>query len=233
MEFQPPVSITLSKSSSPSNLKTARRGAAPGPSGCTAEHLKVLLDDEGTLELFTYAAERLAQARVPGCVVDGLRLGRMVALRKSNGKVRGIVAGDVFRRMVGRTIAQQLAPVFTQACSPFQYALSTRAGTECVAHAIRAVTERHPTATIVSIDGVGAFDHVSRQAILGNFMRLPRGAAALPFARVFYGLRSVYLWHDQRGHPHDITEAEGEAGESDDFWTVRAGATLRHSAGPV
>ena len=91
------MSITLSKSSLHSNLKRARRGAAPGPSGCTAEHLKVLLDDEGTLELFTYAAERLAQARVPGGVVAGLRLGRMVALRKPNGKVSGIVAGDVFR----------------------------------------------------------------------------------------------------------------------------------------
>ena len=203
----------MRKSSLHSNLKRARRGAAPGPSGCTAEHLKFLLDDEGTLELFPYAAERLAQARVPGCVVDGLRLGRMVALRKPNGKVRGIVAGDVFRRMVARTIAQQLAPVFTEACSPFQYASSTRAGTECVAHAIRAVTERHPTATIVSIDGVGAFDHVSRQAMLGNLMRLPSGAAALPVVRMFYGSPSTYLWHDQDGHPHGITQAErGEQG---------------------
>ncbi len=72
------------------------------------------------IELFTGAAESLAQARVPECIVQALRLGRLVALRKPNGRVRGIVTGDVFRRMVARTIAQQLAPTFEAACAPFQ-----------------------------------------------------------------------------------------------------------------
>ena len=79
--------------------------------------------------MYSEVAESLAQARVPGCAVQAVRLGRMVALRKASGKVRGIVTGDVFRRMVARTMAQQLGGVFDEACSPFQYALSTRAGT--------------------------------------------------------------------------------------------------------
>jgi hypothetical protein len=47
----------------------------------------------------------------------------MVALSKDSGGVRGIVAGDAFRRMVGKTLAKQFAKDFDQATAPFQYAL--------------------------------------------------------------------------------------------------------------
>ena len=102
-------------------LRTARRGAAAGPSGATNEHLCTLLDDE--------LAQRLAQADVPGPALAALRVGRMVALQKPNGRgVRALVVRDVFRRLVGRTLAQTFAPQFQQACLPHQYGFSTRAG---------------------------------------------------------------------------------------------------------
>jgi hypothetical protein len=207
--FVPDVAFALSRPLLTSNLKRARRGAAAVPTGGTSEHLKVLLDDESCMDLFAEVSERLAQAKVPGPVVQALRLGRMVALRKSSGKVRGIVTGDVFRRLVARTIAQQLSEEFNTACSPFQYALSTRAGTECVYHALRVITESRPTATVVSIDGIGAFDHVSRQSMLGNLMALPRANSALPFVRQFYGEPSTYIWQDMSGCVHEIKQAEG------------------------
>ena len=55
-------------------------------------------------------------------------MGRMTALRKANGGVRGIVVGDVVRRLVARPMVQQLGPQVESATAPFQYALSTRAG---------------------------------------------------------------------------------------------------------
>ena len=72
----------------------------------------------------------------------------------------------MFRRLVARTMAQQLGPAIERATSPFQCALSTRAGTECIAHAIQTLTDLDNTATVVSIDGIRAFDVVSRQALL-------------------------------------------------------------------
>ena len=159
--------------------------------------------------MLTDAAESLAQAKVPESAVRALRLGRMVALRKNNGKVRGIVTGDVFRRTVARTLAQQLGKVFNEACAPFQYALSTRAGTECVHHILKVMTETRPTATVVSIDGIGAFDHVSRASMLGELMGIPQANSALPFVRLFYGQRSTYLWKDQHGITHEIIQGEG------------------------
>ena len=82
-------------------------------------------------------------------------LGRLTALQKPDGGIRGIVLGDVFRRLVARTLAQQFGPQVECATHPFQYALSTRAGTECVAHMVQAFTGMDDEATILSVDGVG------------------------------------------------------------------------------
>ena len=108
------------------NLRIARRGAAGGPSGMTSEHLRPLLEHHEDMTRFWRFAQDLARAAVPDDIVELVRLGRMTALQKPNGGVRGIVAGDIIRRLVARTISQQLLPVVERATVPFQYALSTK-----------------------------------------------------------------------------------------------------------
>ena len=125
----------------------------------TTEHLKVVLNSARDSEMLWQMAEEFVRAEVPVEVVEGIRLGRMTALRKPTGGVRGIVVGDTFRRAVSRSVAQQIAASVERATAPFQYALSTRSGTECVGHAIQALT-------VLSVDGIGAFDLVSREAML-------------------------------------------------------------------
>ena len=141
------------------NLRVSRRGAAGGPSGMTADPLRPLLDSEVDIARFWRLAQDLARATVPDEIVDVVRLGRMTALCKPNGGVRGIVAGDMVRRLVARTISQQISKAVEQATSPFQYALSTKSGGECIAHSLQALTDLDPRATVLSIDGIGAFDH--------------------------------------------------------------------------
>ena len=145
------------------NLRSSRRGAAGGPSGMTTEHLRPLLDERRALHLFFLVARKLARADVPDAIVDLIRVGRLTSLTKPDGGVRGIVAGDVVRRLVARTISQQLGPEVEQATSPYQYAMSTRAGCECIAHALQGLTELDPHATVTSVDGISAFDMISRQ----------------------------------------------------------------------
>ena len=53
------------------NLRGARRGAAAGPSGGTAEHLRVLLDDEECTDLMFHAASSVVRGEVPPEVVEG------------------------------------------------------------------------------------------------------------------------------------------------------------------
>ena len=198
----------LTRSTSSLNQR-ARKGAAPGPSGLTAEVARVLLDDEGASDLFVRVTQLVAQAAVPRDAARALGLGRMVALQKPNGRVRGIVIGDFTRRLVARCFAQQKAEAFQEACSPFQFALSTRSGAESVVRLLTAALELDPESTLVSVDGVGAFDTMSRQAMLQGLLRVPGANQCLPFVRMFYSEPSEYVWHDADGTAHIIQQAEG------------------------
>ena len=145
----------------------------------------------------------------------------MTALQKPSGGAKGIVAGDIVRRLVARTMAQQLRPAV-------EYAMSTRAGTECVAHALQELTELDPQATVVSIDGVGAYDSISRKAMLEALFEVTGGSAALPFVRLFYGQPSRYLWDDQFGVVHNVDQGEG--GEQGDAMMPLLFALGQHAA---
>ena len=56
---------------------------------------------------------------------------------------RGIVAGDIVRRIVARTMSQQLMSEVQHATAPFQHAL-TKSGRESIAHALQGSTELNP-----------------------------------------------------------------------------------------
>ena len=209
VNFRPAVEFSLDEALFARTLRSARRGAAGGPSGMTYEHLRRLLDNPRDVQRFHQLGERFARAEVSQPIVDAVRIGRITALRKSDGGVRGIVAGDLFRRLVSRTIAKQLAKEVEAATAPFQYALSTRAGCECVAHVIQGLCEMNPTATITSIDGISAYDSISRRAMLQGFHHLDEGSRVLPFVRLFHGTPSSYLWEDDSGTVHRIRQGEG------------------------
>ena len=150
-----------------------------------------------------------ARGQVPVDILPLIRLGRITALRKPSGGIRGIVVGDVFRRLVARTIAQQINPAVERATAPFQYALTTRAGVECVAHVIQTLTDVDPEATVLSVDGVGAFDLISRASMLEGLQGIEDGDSVLPFVSQFYSSASTYIWEDDFGVTHEIIQGEG------------------------
>ena len=203
------VPIALDQAALLRNLRGARRGAAPGLSGMTMEHLRVLLDEEEATGLLQQAAQRMAHADLPSGVLAGLRLGRMVALPKPQGGVRGLVMGDVFRRLVARTLAQQCGDAFQEACLPFQYALSTRAGADSLARAVQIAIDDDPRTTILSIDGVGAYDHISRRCMVEGLRDEAALLPLLPYVAQFYGSPSTYLFFDESGCPSEIHQGEG------------------------
>ena len=108
----------------------------------TADHLRPLVEHVAVAAALSQAASLLAQNKVPEEVMDAIRCGRLTALRKLDGGVRGIVVGDVFRRAVARTIAKQYVDKVEEGTSPHQYALKTKAGCETVAHILQVLTDR-------------------------------------------------------------------------------------------
>ena len=208
-EHVPEVLFTLDEGQLFKNLRSAKRGVAPCPSGMTVEHLHPLLDHSGDLRLFAGAAEMFARGQVPESIQTAVKLGRMTALRKADCGVRGIVAGDVVRRLVARTMSQQLMEAVQSATSPFQHAMATRAGCECISHVLQGLTELNTNATILSVDGMSAYDTISRRAMLQGLSNVEGGRSALPFVCMIYGSPSQYLWEDEGGVTHTIHQGEG------------------------
>ena len=97
----PRISFDLDMDTFGKNLRSARKGAV-GPSGMTTEHFRPLLENLQSLQFFSLMCEKLSQANVLPVVVEVIRV---MALRKSDGGVRGIVAG-LFRRRAGSQCIQ-------------------------------------------------------------------------------------------------------------------------------
>ena len=205
LEAEPPRAVTLDRKIFHSCLQGSPSGVAPGPGGCTNEMLRVCLDDAEILSLLFDAAEDFARGHIPDDVTRCLLLATMTALEKRDGGVRGIATGTSFRRLVAKVLARQFSKQVEQACAPFQFALFTRAGTDCVGHAIRVATEMNTRWTVLSIDAVGAFDHVLRAAMLSKVAEVP-SLRELPFVKAAYARPSSYVWVDEEGVRHTIEQ---------------------------
>ena len=201
------------------NLRGARKGGAPGPSGTRNEHLKPLLEDPAATAALQGVANRFASADLPPNVARALCLCRMVALQKGapgvseahgrSSRVRGLAIGDTFRRLVSRTLAQQFHEEIEAATSPHQFGIASKSGLDAAVHMLRSITDLDPQATITQIDGIGAFDHIRRASMLNAVRNLPTGHRLLPYLLLAYGRQSVYLWKDQAGSVHKVRQGEG------------------------
>ena len=176
--------------------------------------LRVLLDDHEGLLLLTATAEDFARGDVPEGILSAFMLATMNALPETGEGVPGIATGTSFRRLVAKTLARQFMEQEESTRAPFQFALSTRAGTDCVGHAIRVVTERQPDMTVLSIDGISAYDHVYRSSMMSKLLDVPGLQKLLPFVRKAYSQPSRYAWEDREDERHWIWQHEsGEQGD--------------------
>ena len=204
----PPSAFQLDLDKLKETLSTARKGRAADLFGTRLEHLRVLLDS-GHWDAFAAMAKAFTNADVPPSVLELMRQGRMTALKKRDGRARGIVTGCAFRRLVSKAVAKQCAGLFRDATAPFQFALQTRAGLDAVALSIRAMCDADPDLVVLSLDGIGAFDHVRRAAFLQELRDQAHLRGLLPMVRALYTTPSTYLWADDAGTTHSVQQGEG------------------------
>ena len=122
-------------------------------------------------------------------------------------------------------MAKQFATMFEDECAPFQYALSKRAVTKCVGHMFCAATDANHNATVLSVDGIGACDHVLRASMLGRLATTPGGARILPFVRLSFASPSRYSWLDGKGQRWTVVQVGGEE-QGDPLITLKPGEQL-------
>ena len=176
----PRTPLALDEDKFGKNQRSAKRGAAAGPSGMTIEHIRPLLENARILHPFFQMCERLAQAKVPQAVVEAVQVGRMTALRKPDGGVEGIIVGDVIRRLIGKAVLGASAlPMFCKACA---------------ANGDLYRGERfRPN---IARCHVGCIERGGRRRCSS-------------VVRMFCGASSSYLWEDTGGVVHTISQGEG------------------------
>ena len=130
-------------------LTSAPAGFAPGPSGCTNEMPKVCLDDAEVMQHLFFAAQDMARAQIPD-TARTFMFATMTAFRKKDGGVRGIATGTSSRKFVAKTVASS-----GRWLSPSEHHFNL------------------PGQAILSIDGIGAYDHALRSAMMCKLLSVP------------------------------------------------------------
>ena len=78
-----------------------------------------------------------------------------------------------------KPIAKQVSKKAEAAIAPFQCALSTKPSCECVTHILQSMTDVCLSATVFSIDGVGACDLISKNAMLEGLLRMEESSTVM------------------------------------------------------
>ena len=63
--------------------------------------------------------------------------------------------------------------------------------------------------TVLSIDGLGAYDHFLQQAMLSGLIAVPEARAIPSFVRMAYASLSRYAWKDRGGVLYFVEQIEG------------------------
>eukprot|EP00973_Karenia_brevis_P046951 6514131-Karenia_brevis.AAC.1 len=107
-------------------------------------------------------------------------------------------------------MAQSHARDFATATAPAQVALGTRAGIDLALLVARFALESNDDLVLLSVDGIGAYDHMSRRAMLTRLDQLAEARSLLPFLLQFYGQRSTYLvYNEAENRMRDLLQGEG------------------------
>ena len=152
-----------------------------------------MLDDDLGFQLLFYVCEKLANGGIPSDIVGALKFSKLTALRKNNGKVRGVSAGDILRRLVSKVLARQFQKEFRCTAEPANFGLCNRSGTDTLVHLIKFLLDECPDKVVVSIDGVGGFDHICRSEIFTELRDHPVLQSLIPFLTLWYGSQSKFV----------------------------------------
>ena len=142
-----------------------------------------------------------------------IKLGPMSALQKDGGGVRHC-GRKSHQKSDSQDDRPAVGPSGEGRRSSVPYALLTRSVCECIAHALQVVTELDPEATITTIDGISAFDSISRRAMLLGLDRVAGRRQNTPVcALVPFRTLRLSLGGRRRDNPHDSSRRRGEQGD--------------------
>ena len=147
-----------------------------GPSGLNADGLKRILcsrsfgkNSKSLCYEVARVARRMCTEEVEKSAIKTFTACRLIPLSKDSGTgIRPIGIGEVFHRLIGKTVMKLVKPDVMEAAGPLQACSGQRAGCEAAIHAMRKVYQSPETECVMLIDATNAFNCMNRQIALHN-----------------------------------------------------------------
>jgi len=188
-------------------LRATPRGSGAALGGGRWEHWRCVLSSPSAVTAFHEVLLRVASAKLPASAAEALALSKLTPLRKPGGGVRPIAAPSLLRRLAGRLLASTRKQELASALGPRQFAVGTAAGTEVLAHTVRALTEADPQLVLTALDARNAYCTARREACLAELeAAVPE---LLPCAELFCRRESRYYFWDGAGQCHTLRATSG------------------------
>ena len=173
-------------------IKHMATGAAPGPSGRTAELLLVLLDDEVCSAAIHALVGDICNGRLSPASREWLLSSRLLAVPKSSGSnaVRPIAIGEVLYRVASAYLASLISPHLRQLFPCIQKGVGVNGGADRARHAVQLSLEllkQRCDPVILSIDIKNAFNEIDRAAIGRAILAAPSLHKLWRFFKWSYG----------------------------------------------
>ena len=151
------------------NSASKTKGSA-GPSGMDSELYRRILcsknfKTEGKIlrEEIAVSTRNLLKKSYHPSLLEAFAACRLIPLDKNPG-IRPIGAGEVLRRILGKTVSSFLKEEIKEAAGPLQVCAGHNAGVEAAIHAMSQVFEEEGTDGILLIDASNAFKQMNRSA---------------------------------------------------------------------
>ena len=97
---------------------------------------------------------------------------------------------------------QAVLPASRRRHSPFLKSIQDGSRLRVRCTIIQSLIELDPSTTVICVDGVGAFDSVSRSTMLSGLLDMEEGERLLLFVRMFHSQPSFHLFDDEVGEHH-------------------------------
>ena len=164
----PPPAGELTPEGVAQAIRSFKVGAGPGPSGLRSDFLKQCLgsaNDDEILPVFCDFAQLLADGKAPGGVRAWLCGGTLVGVGKANVPLdkdaRPIVMGEVWRKVVWKSLLKLDITQVKERLLPNQLAVGVSGGVEAMIHGTRQWLDQarhHPTKVLLKRDIRNAFN---------------------------------------------------------------------------
>jgi len=201
---RPLVPRRVSRDAVVAAIRSAPRGAAPGPSGLRSEHLWALsaAGQDALVGVVDLLVGEALASRLPAVAAHALAGADLLLLTKPGGVggdglpgLRPIGMPETLRKLAASALAATVRVAAAELLSPAQLGVGVSSACERLLHEMEAHLAYHPGHAVVQLDYRNAFNLVSRAAAMAVLSRaLPVVAPLLATLYDGEAAPAVYAW---------------------------------------